>query len=110
MRDSNLIADASCHFTDDLYPLKQRALQQFADIEAGRSSWTWRLLLSIAANVRQTLTVVSNRVTALHRNLLHPFNSQAVDRRYLPGNTSASFAPLGCPDLSRIQRHAAALD
>jgi hypothetical protein len=35
MRDSNLIADASCHFTDDLYPLKQRALQQFADIEAG---------------------------------------------------------------------------
>jgi hypothetical protein len=109
MRDSNLIADASCHFTDDLYPVKQCALQQFVVSKHGRSSWTWRLILSIAANVRQTLTVVSHRVTVLHRNLLHPFHGQAVDRRYLPGNTSASFAPLGCPDLSRIQRHAAAL-
>jgi hypothetical protein len=29
MRGANLLADASCRLTDDLYPVKHRALQQF---------------------------------------------------------------------------------
>ena len=49
MRGANLIADASCRFTDDLYPVKHRALQQFVDVEARPVAWTWRLILSIAA-------------------------------------------------------------
>jgi hypothetical protein len=40
MRGANLIADASCRFTDDLYPVNHRALQQFVGVEARRSSWT----------------------------------------------------------------------
>jgi hypothetical protein len=33
MRGANLIADASCRFTDDLYPEKHRTLRQFVDVE-----------------------------------------------------------------------------
>ena len=34
MRGPNLIAYASCRFTDNLYPVKHRALRQFAGVEA----------------------------------------------------------------------------
>jgi hypothetical protein len=34
MRGANLIADASCRLTDDLYPVKHRVLQLFVDVEA----------------------------------------------------------------------------
>jgi hypothetical protein len=33
MRCADLIADASCRFADNLYPVKHRALQQFAGAE-----------------------------------------------------------------------------
>jgi len=65
MRGANLIADASCRFTDDLYPVKHRALQQFVDVEARP------VVLDVvpdpidrSLDVRQTLTVVSHRATA----------------------------------------------
>jgi hypothetical protein len=40
MRGADLIACASCRFAGDLYPVKHRALQQFAGVERVRSSWT----------------------------------------------------------------------
>jgi hypothetical protein len=68
MRGGNLIADASSRFTDDLYPVKHRALQQFVDIEARP------VVLDVAPDpidlsqdVRQPFTVVSHRATALAR-------------------------------------------
>ena len=45
MRGPNLIAYASCRFTDNLYPVKHRALQQFVGVEARPVV----LILSIAA-------------------------------------------------------------
>ena len=68
MRVADLIADASCRFADDLYPVEHRVLQQFVGVEARR------VILDVAPDpadrgqdVRQTLTVVSHRATASAR-------------------------------------------
>ncbi len=65
MRVADLIADASCRFADDLYPVKHRVLKQFVDVEARP------VVLDVAPDpidrsqdIRQTLTVVSHRATA----------------------------------------------
>ena len=68
MRGPNLIANASCRFADNLYPMKHRALQQFIGVEARP------VVLDVAPDpidrgqdVRQTFTVVSHKATASAR-------------------------------------------